>query len=239
MTKFISIISGKGGTGKTTTAVNLATGLHNIGRNVTLVDASLSSPDVAHYLGFPQMAPNLHNVLRGEDHISKATYLHASGLKVVPASMNHDPSERFQKEISGAVIDLFGKSEIVVIDSAAGLGKDVVEAVKPADETIIVTNPERLALYNAKKAINLAENQGSVVIGAVLNRIKGNKNEYSVHDVKDYLGIPIISEIPEDVNVKRSLFLKHPVILSHANSAASIEFKKLASLLGEDGTDLG
>ena len=234
MTKFITIISGKGGTGKTTSAINLAAELNNIGRKVTLVDANLSSPDVAHYLGFPQLVPNLHNVLRNESHISKATYLHASGVKIVPASLYNNPEERFPKKISGAVIDLFGKNDIVVIDSAAGLGREVLEAIKPADETIIVTNPERLALFNAKKAISLAESQGSVVIGAILNKVKGNKNEYSASDVKSYLGVPIIAEVPEDVNVKRSLLLKHPVVLSHPNSAASVEFRKLAKLIGEE-----
>lgn len=234
MTKFISIISGKGGTGKTTSAINLAVGLQDIGRKITLVDANLSSPDIAHHLGFSQLIPNLHDVLRNESSISKATYLHASGIKFVPASLYHNPEEAFPKSISGAVIDLFGKSDIVLIDAAAGLNREVAEAVKPADETIIVTNPDRLALFNAKKAISLAENQGSVVIGAVLNKVKGNRNEYPVHDVKSYLGMPVIAEVPEDVNVKKSLLLRHPVVISHPNSAASVAFRKLAWLIGEE-----
>ena len=95
MARVYAIISGKGGTGKTTSAINLAVALNNLGRKITLVDANLSSPDIANYLGFPQLVPNLHSVLRDESHISKATYLHASGMKFVPASMYHNPEERF------------------------------------------------------------------------------------------------------------------------------------------------
>jgi MinD-like ATPase involved in chromosome partitioning or flagellar assembly len=83
----IAFISGKGGVGKTTTVVGLGTALNHFGKNVTIVDANLSTPNVALHFGVPIVPVSLHDVLRGKKDIMEAVYLHKSGTKIIPGSI--------------------------------------------------------------------------------------------------------------------------------------------------------
>ena len=67
MTRIISIISGKGGTGKTISAINLSFALSSYGKNVALIDANLTTPNVGIYLGVPSVPVSLHSVLQGKN----------------------------------------------------------------------------------------------------------------------------------------------------------------------------
>ena len=76
MGKVITILSGKGGVGKTTTGINLATLLTNLGGLVTIVEGNLSSPNLALHLGSPNVENTLHDVMNGDkDTISRASKL--------------------------------------------------------------------------------------------------------------------------------------------------------------------
>ena len=231
MTKFIAIASGKGGTGKTTTAINLATALNSFGRDVIVLDANLSNPNVALHLGLPDVPTTLHNVLSGEDTILEAIYLHPSGLRVIPGSLKLENHSKHKKEIEHAALDLFGKAEIVILDSPAGLSNEVKSVLKASDETIIVTNPETSAVTDSLKTIKLAESLGSVVIGVVVNRVIGDNMDLPLEHIKSALEKPILSVIPEDKHLRKAVSIGHPVIYSHPYAPSSKEFKKLAEML--------
>ena len=64
MTRFIAIASGKGGTGKTTTAINLGTAMTEFGREVIVLDANVSKPNVSLHLGTPKLKFTLHDALK-------------------------------------------------------------------------------------------------------------------------------------------------------------------------------
>lgn len=158
MTKIIAIISGKGGVGKTTSAINLGAALSDLGKDVTVVDANLTTPNVGLHLGVPVVPVSLHDILKSEKHITESVYLHPSGLKIIPASIALKDIEdvnlrRLKEKIAG----LRGVGDIIIIDSAAGLGKEAVAAIESADEVIIVTNPELPAVTDALRSIKLVE----------------------------------------------------------------------------------
>ena len=88
MTKIITITSGKGGVGKTTTAINLAAALNSFGKEVILVDANLSTPNVGLHFGAPIVPITLNHVLNGKAEIADAIYEHASGTKIMPSSLS-------------------------------------------------------------------------------------------------------------------------------------------------------
>ena len=88
MTKFIGIASGKGGVGKTTIAINTAISILNFERGITLLDANLSTPHVSIHLGAPLSPITVHDVLKGRNSITEATYIHPSGLRIIPASIS-------------------------------------------------------------------------------------------------------------------------------------------------------
>lgn len=234
MTRFIAIASGKGGTGKTTTAINLGVTLNNQGLKVIVVDANLSQPNVSLYLGFPQNLHGLTEVLIGAKKTTDAIYLHPSGLGLIPSNGSVRLEGDLSKGIGNVMLDLVGKADIVLIDVGAGLGADVRSALKSADETLIVTNPDYAAINDAVRTAELAEELGSVVTGVILNKVTGNKQDIQLSRIKSIMNRPIISVIPEDKNVKESLLMKNPVVYTHPDSPASIEFKKLAELLQND-----
>src|SRR3989338_6323163 len=88
MTKLITITSGKGGVGKTTTAINLGAALNGFGKEVIVVDANLTTPNVGLHLGAPIVPVSLNHVLSGRAKIDDAIYEHESGTKIVPGSLS-------------------------------------------------------------------------------------------------------------------------------------------------------
>jgi len=74
MTKIITLVSGKGGCGKTTTSINLGIALTYFNKDVTVVDADLTTPNIGIHLGVPLVPINLHHVLQNKHSIDEAIY---------------------------------------------------------------------------------------------------------------------------------------------------------------------
>jgi len=230
MTKFIVIASAKGGAGKTTTAINLAALFGAMGKNITLIDADLTAPNISAYLGLPDVPVTLHDVLRGKNRTSEAIYLHPSGFKIMPAGASM-LNEDFKKPFSSVALDIVGKTELAIIDSSATLGRETLDALRSADETIVVANPEMPSVLDAKRTIEAAEDSGSIIPGIVVNRARNGKNEISISEIKSMLQKPVIGIIPEDKSMRLSLLMKQPIVHTHPNSPASKGFKELANML--------
>ena len=98
MSKIIVIASGKGGVGKTVSAINLAAAMNYFGKDVLVVDGNLSTPNVGIHLNAPEVPINLNHVLRGEAEPFEAVYEHDSGVKVIPASLSIKELKRTKPE---------------------------------------------------------------------------------------------------------------------------------------------
>ncbi|MEM4153141.1 MAG: cell division ATPase MinD [Candidatus Pacearchaeota archaeon] len=236
MGKVIVISSGKGGVGKTVTAINLAVALNSLGKNVILVDSNLTTPNVALHLGAPVIPVTLNHVLQGKQHIYKAIYEHHSGTKIVPASLALQELKGIKLEnFIKAIKQLKKLGDFVIIDSAAGLGREAllaIEALDNNDELLIVTNPEMPAITDALKTIKLAEKLNKKVSGVIVTRVKNKKKqELSIKNIKDLVEKPILAKIPEDDSVHESIMLRNPVVLTHPKSKAAKSYKKLAAKL--------
>lgn len=230
MSKLITITSGKGGVGKTTTAINLAAALNAFGKDVVVVDANLTTPNVGLHLGAPIVPISLNHVLLGKADIEDAIYEHESGTKIVPSSL----SVRELKRLNHGKLKEVGKklkrmADYVIFDSAAGLGEEAVAAIESADEIILVTNPEIPAVTDALKASKLIESMGKEVKGIILSRVKGSKNEMPVENVKDMLELPLLGIVPEDKNVSASIVLKDAIVHTHPKSRASKAYREIAA----------
>lgn len=235
MTRIISVISGKGGVGKTTTVTNLGLALTNHGRDVIVLDANVTTPNLSLHLGIPFYPVTLHDVLKRRAPVSTAIYDHHSGIRVVPASLSVDALKEVDiGKLQTALLSLLGQTDIIIVDAAPGLGEEALAAMGVADEVIIVTNPELPAVTDALRTIKLADEMGTRILGIVVNRVRGHRHELTNREIESMLDVPTLATIPEDVAVQRSISLKTPVVHYRPRSKSSREFRKLAArIMGE------
>jgi len=232
MTRLILITSGKGGVGKTTLTSNLSAALTDFGENVIAMDANLTTPNLGLHTGM-HLAPNtLHDVLKRKKKLKDAIYPHPYGFKIIPASMSLDDLRDVDVgRLPEITFSLLGKADYIIMDCAAGLGREAISALSASDEIIIITNPNLPAVTDALKILKLAQQSELDIVGVVVNRVRGNKNELSSEEIEELLGVPVIAEIPEDKNIFKSIAKKQNIFEYAPYSPAAIEIKKLASKL--------
>ena len=232
MNKIFVITSGKGGVGKTTTAINLGAAINYFGKDVLVIDGNLSTPNVGLHLNSPEVPINLNHVLLNKAEPAEAIYEHDSGLKILPSSLSIKELKKIKPErIKDFKKDFTDLAEYIIVDSAAGLGPEVHSVIDMADELIIVTNPEMPAITDALKTIKLAEQMKKSVLGVIITRVKKNKIEMQPETVKEMLEVPILGMIPEDLDVQRALNYKDAVVHTHPKSNSSRAYKEIAAKL--------
>jgi len=230
MSRMIAIISGKGGVGKTTTAINLGAAINYFKKDVLIIDGNLSTPNVGLHLNSPEVPVNLNHVLLGKADVFEAIYEHRSGIKIIPSSLSIKELKKIKPEKIKEFKDDFKKiSEYIIVDSAAGLGDEASSSIDLADELIIVTNPEIPAITDALKTIKLTEQKKKKVLGVIVTRVKKNKIEIPPSTVKDMLEVPILGMVPEDINVQKSINIKDAVVCIYPKSKASRAYKEIAA----------
>lgn len=230
MSKVIVVTSGKGGVGKTTTAINLAAAMKYFGSDVLIIDGNLSTPNVGLHLNSPEVPINLNHVLRGKAEPFEAVYEHESGMKIMPSSLSVKELKRTRPEKMKDFKKDFRKlSENIIVDSSAGLGYEAVCAIELADELIIVTNPEMPAVTDALKAVKLAEQMKKPVRGVIVTRVRKDDIELGPEVVKEMLEAPILGMVPEDMDVKRSIKSKTPLVTLYPKSSAARAYKEIAA----------
>src|SRR3989344_2356023 len=223
MSRLIVITSGKGGVGKTTTAINLGAAMNYFKKNVLVVDGNLSTPNIGVYLGSSEVPVNLNHVLAEKADLEEAVYEHESGMKILPSSLSINELKKLRPE---KIKDFRKISDFVIIDSGAGLGNEVLSVFDLADELIIVTNPEIPAITDALKAIKIAEKKKKKILGVIITKVRKDNIEMSPEAVKEMLEVPILGMIPHDLDVSRALNLKNPVVYSHPKSNAARAHKE-------------
>ncbi len=237
--RVFTIASGKGGTGKTTTTINLGTALALLGKKTIIIDADIGMANIGLLLGLERSKITLHEVLSGEASINDAIYTGPGGLKVVPSGLSlkgfqHSNPDRL-KEVMSAIID---GADFVLIDAPAGISKEGVVPLAISDSVILVVNPELSSMADALKTKALTEMLGRSIEGVVLNRCALESVEIHSNKVAELLGCRILEIIPEDANVRRSAAFKSPIVIRSPSSPASIAYKKLAAqLAGEKFVD--
>ncbi len=238
MTRVIGIISGKGGVGKTTVVANLGSVLaQKFKKDVIIIDCNVTTSHLGLYLGMYYTPVTLNQVLAGEAEIEDAIYeYHISGLRVIPASLSFSDLKGVDiARLRDSLKKLFGKADIILLDAAPGLGREALAAVRACDEVIFVNTPFVPSTMDIMKCHQVANEIGVKPLGVVLNMVGKEKYELTPKEVEELIELPVISTIPMDKNVLRSLALKMPVVLFSPNSPSSREFVKLAAkILGEE-----
>ena len=208
--------------------------MNHFGKDVLIIDGNLTTPNVGIHLGSPEVPITLNQVLSGKADVFEAIYEHESGMKVLPSSLSIKELRRTKPEkIKGFRKDFLKISEYIIVDSAAGLGSEVLPSIEIADELIVVTNPEMPAITDALKTIKLAEQLKKPVLGVIVTRVRKNHTEMHPEVVKEMLEAPILGMIPEDITVQESLNMKDAIVHTHPKSKPSRAYKEIAARILE------
>ncbi|OYT25916.1 MAG: hypothetical protein B6U97_04725 [Candidatus Altiarchaeales archaeon ex4484_96] len=228
MSNIISVVSGKGGVGKTTFSINLAATLNAFGRECIIVDADICNPNVGLRLGIPHVSLSLQNVLNGEVKPQHSIFIHPTNLRIIPSSVAIDNDNINLMRLREVLEQL---DELILIDSPPGMDESVEHIIEASDSVMVVTNPEHAAVIDAVKVIKVAKDLGKNNIYVVVNRVNQDVYELTTDEIELMCETPIIAKISEDVNIRKSSFENIPIINRNPYSKASIDYNYLASRL--------
>jgi septum site-determining protein MinD len=231
----IIISSAKGGVGKTNFVVNLGVALNQLGKRVVVIDGSLTTSDLSLYCGVPFYVNTVPQLLQDGMQIEAATYNHKSGIKIIPGSIHISSLHEFEgKKFSKLLAQLKKQYDLVLVDCAAGLGREAISAIKNCDYTLVVANPELASVVNASKLIQVSKSLKTQPIGVVLNRVGKIRKELKEKEIEQLLyDIPIIGKIREDKRVPKSIRESEAVVHHYPRSRVSKDFRNIAaSLMG-------
>ncbi len=240
--RVITITSGKGGVGKTTMVANLAIALAVRGQRVVAIDADVGLRNLDVLLGLEnRIVYDLVDVIEGRCRLRQALVRdkRLSELFLLPAAQTRDKSAVKPEDMVSVCDSLREGHDIVLIDSPAGIEQGFRYAVAPADEILIITNPEVAAVRDADRIIGLLEAEEQGPARLIINRIKPDMvrrgEMLDVADVVELLAIDLVGIVPEDQAILVAANRGQPLAFSSDSSTAGRAFHNIARrLLGED-----
>jgi len=239
----IAVASGKGGVGKSTTAVNLALGLQALGLKVAMLDADVYGPSLPKLLGISgrPRAPE------GSDR--KMLPLENYGLKVMSMGFLVDegtPVIWRGPMVMSALMQMirdvaWGEIDVMVIDMPPGTGDAQLTMAQqtPLSGAVIVSTPQDLALIDARKGLGMFQKVNVPVLGIIENMSYftctkcGERHEIFGHggaeEEAHRLGVPFLGAVPLDTNLRIRSDAGEPVVASEPDSALAQIYREIAN----------
>lgn len=241
--RVITITSGKGGVGKTTTTANIGVALASLGHKVVCVDADIGLRNLDVVMGLEnRIVYDLVDIVEGRARLRQAMIKDKrlkDELYLIPAAQTRDKTAVSPSDMVHLCDELKPLVDYILIDSPAGIERGFRNAVAPADEVLIVTNPEVSSVRDADRIIGLIEAEGKGPGRLVINRVKPDMvkrgDMLSPDDIIDILAIDLIGLVPEDEGILISTNRGAPAALEPENNRAGQAFLNIARrLAGED-----
>ena len=174
--RIITVTSGKGGVGKTTATANLAVALARLGKRVVCIDADIGLRNLDVVMGLEnRIVYDLVDVVEGRCKLRQAMVKDKRVAGPVPAPGGANPRQNRCQPAGYDRADqpVRNDFDFIMIDSPAGIEWGFRNALAPADEVIVVTNPEAPAVRDADRIIGLIEaEERRVPTSLVINRAK-------------------------------------------------------------------
>jgi septum site-determining protein MinD len=239
----ITVTSGKGGVGKTTVTANLAAALAIIGKKVVAIDADIGLRNLDVVMGLEnRIVYDLVDVVEGRCKLRQAMIKdkRQPELYLIPAAQTRDKMAVSPSDMILVCDQLREEMDYIVIDSPAGIERGFRNAVAPADQVVIVTNPEVSAVRDADRIVGILESEEKGPGKLIINRLKpemvARGDMLSVEDVLDILAIPLLGIIPEDEKILVASNQGLPLVMHGVNgSSAGQAFRNVARRLeGEE-----
>jgi len=242
----LAVASGKGGVGKSTVASNLAVALKKSGASVGLCDCDLYGPSVPLMFGSNEqpMATSDNHIIPIEAHgikmISMGFLLQDDSPVIVRGPLATKYTQQFLRQV------VWGELDYLVLDLPPGTGDIQLTIVQTValDGAIIVTTPQEVALIDARKGIGMFAKVNVPILGMIENMswfdCPGDGERYYIFGQDggkkeaDQLGVPLIGQIPIDIETREGGDQGQPVaLLSPDKSTVSAAFENIATRIRE------
>ena len=245
MGQVIAVISGKGGTGKTSLTAGVAACLAAEGQKVLCIDCDMGLRNLDLSLGLADEATvAFTDVMDGLYTLEDAvTHPRIPGLDLLTAPVTKLPEDVDQEAFGRLLEEVRAQYDWCLIDAPAGVGVGFQLATRYADELVVVAVADPASMRDAARAADLIELQDRPdrPMRLVVNRVSRRmyrKLRATVDDVMDGVGLPLLGIVPDDISVTLAAAASEPLIL-YTSRGASVACLHIARrLCGRRATPL-
>lgn len=237
MGELIAVLSGKGGTGKTSVCAATATALAQYGQKVLCIDCDIGLRNLDISLGLSEMsALSFQDICRGSYGLNQALqHPDYPNLFFLTAPVNGSAGQ-VNEDTFCAMLRLARQSfDYVFLDAPAGVDAGFRLAARFADRVLLVTGADPASIRDAARAGELLELMGKDQIRLIVNRVSRKlvrAMELTVDDIIDKAGLQLIGVVPEDSNVTLSAAFEKPLLLHTRRGAAAACCRIARRLMG-------
>ncbi len=225
----LAVTSGKGGVGKSTCAVNLAAALAAHGAKVGILDADVYGPNIPVMMGiqrkpegrgnklFPIQAHNIKTMSVG--------YMIEDGQPVMwRGPMLHRALQQFLQDVE------WGELDYLIVDMPPGTGDAQLSLAQlvPLTGMVVVTTPQEVSQTDVRRAIGMAEQVKTAVLGVIENMTGEIFGEGGGQAIADKFQIPFLGSIPLQAELRKGGDAGIPTVVSHPDSEVAKLFLRIA-----------
>src|SRR5476649_2886157 len=241
----IAVASGKGGVGKSTTAVNLALGLRDLGLNVGMLDADIYGPSLPKLLAIKEKPQTIGG--------TRLKPIDRYGLSVMSIGFLIDeetPMIWRGPMVMSAITQMlreveWGKLDVMVVDMPPGTGDAQLTMAQqvPLRGAVIVSTPQDLALIDACRGIAMFNRVNVPVLGIVENMSMficpkcGTRSDIfghgGAHREAERLGVPFLGEVPLEMTIRETSDAGLPIVATQPDSASAAAYRAIAQRVRE------
>ncbi len=228
----VAVFGTKGGTGKTTFAVNYAMSLQDIGKKVLLIDLDLQFGDVGVFLDIPKFETISDLVTDGDfslENVNTYLYKHKSGMQIMCAPNSPEFAELVKPEHISTIVDVLREEfDYIIFDLGPTIDETSLQAVDICNDICFIITPDISSLKNAKVCLKVLDTLGLTgKVKLILN--KDGSSDIKAKDMEAALGVGMNLTIPFDAksaiaSVNRGI----PIVTAAPKSKVSKVIKDFA-----------
>lgn len=252
LARVITVTSGKGGVGKSNTAINLAIWFRQMGQRVIILDADFGLANIEIMFGTVPKH-NLCDLIYQGKNIKEIITWGPGGVGFISGGSGIAGLSNLSRDYLVYIIqnlaELDAIADIVIVDTGAGISDAVLEFLVASGEILLVTTPEPTSItdsYSLLKALNRHPRFSKEMsqIKVIANKVESDSEGKSLFTklnavVARYLKLPItyLGAVPQDQNLSRAVMQQTPVSLANPNAKSAKAYQRIAGLLmyGEQG----
>lgn len=246
LARVITVTSGKGGVGKSNTAINLAIQFQRMGQRVIILDADFGLANIEIMFGTVPRYNLSDLIYQGKD-ITEIITWGPGNVGFISGGSGIAGMSNLSREYLAYIIQNLAKldsiADIIIIDTGAGISDAVLEFLVASGEILLITTPEPTSItdsYSLIKALNRHPRylRDMTQIRIIANRVEDTEDGKSLYTklnavVARYLKVPItyLGAVPQDQKLAAAVMQQTPVSLADANAKSARAYEQLARLL--------